>query len=91
MDISFHENQRELSNKLKNNELDWVTCQGIQIGDLKKTMGHSRGERASKRNHIKSISNSFHGFSLGKNSSPAQREMAMQFIQANVNAIAQKN
>ena len=34
--ISFHKDARELSNKLKNNELDWVTCHGIQLGDLKK-------------------------------------------------------
>ena len=90
--ISFHENQRELSNKLKNNELDWVTCHGIQLGDLKKTMGHSLGVSALPNG---TTSKAFpthitYGFSLGKNSSQTQREMAMKFIKANVNAIAQR-
>ena len=90
--ISFHGNHRELSDKLKNNELDWVTCQGIQLEDLKKTMGHNLGVSALPNG---STSKAFPthitiGFSLGKNSSQTQREMAMKFIQANVNAIAQR-
>ena len=90
--ISFHENQRELSNKLKNNELDWVTCHGIQLGDLKKTMGHSLGVSALPNG---TTSKAFpthitYGFSLGKNSSQTQRDMAMKFIMANVNTIAQR-
>ena len=90
--IFFHDNQRELSNKLKNNELDWVTCHGIQLGDLKKTMGHSLGVSALPNG---TTSKAFpthitYGFSLGKNSSQTQRGMAMRFIKANVNAITQR-
>ena len=90
--ISFHKDARELSNKLKNNELDWVTCYGIQLEDLKKTMGNSLGVAALPNG---STSKAFpmhiiYGFSLGKNSSPTQSEMAMKFIMANVNTIAQR-
>ena len=69
-----------------------MTCHGIQLGDLKKAMGHSLGVSALP-NGTRSKAFPTHityGFSLGKNSSPTQREMAMQFIQANVNAIAQR-
>ena len=90
--MSFHRNSRDLAEKLKNNELDWVTCYGEQLENLKKTMGNSLGVSALPNG---ATSKAFpthitYGFSLGKNSSQTQRDMAMKFIMANVNTIAQR-
>ena len=90
--MSFHRNSRDLAEKLENNELDWVTCYGDQLENLKKTMGNSLGVSALPNG---ATSKAFpthltYGFSLGKNSSPTQRDMAMKFIMANVNTIAQR-
>ena len=90
--MSFHRNSRDLAEKLENNELDWVTCYGDQLENLKKTMGNSLGVSALPNG---ATSKAFpthitYGFSLGKNSSQTQRDMAMKFIMANVNTIAQR-
>ena len=60
--------------------------------EISKAMGHSLGVSALP-NGTRSKAFPTHityGFSLGKNSSQTQREMARKFIQANVNAIAQR-
>jgi len=91
--ISFHENSKELSKKLKNNELDWVTCWGgVALEDLKKTMGNNLGVAALPNGSTSKAfpSQIFYGFSLGKNSSPSQRAMALKFIKSNVNTTAQR-
>ena len=41
--ISFHKDYRELVTKLKDKELDWVTCWGGQLGKLKQAMGNRLG------------------------------------------------
>ena len=67
--ISFHENFRELSLKLKNNELDWITCWGgTALEDLKKTMGNKLGVAAlpNGRSSKAFPPQVFYGFSLGK-------------------------
>ena len=66
--ISFHKDSRELGTKLKNNELDWVTCQGSQVEDLKRAMGDNLGVGALP-NGTNSRAFPFfriYGFSLGK-------------------------
>ena len=91
--ISFNENYRELSFKLKNNELDWITCWGgIELEDLKKTMGNKLGVAAlpNGRSSKAFPTQVFYGFSLGENSSQSQRTMALKFIRSNVNTIAQR-
>ena len=90
--ISFHKDARELATKLKENELDWIPCWGIQLKDLETTMGQNLGiaalpNGASSKAYPGFIS---YGFALGKNSSPTQRAMAMKFIQTDVNEIAQR-
>ena len=90
--IYFHENSRELGTKLKNNELDWVTCWGSQLEDLEKTMGNSLGV-AALPDGPRSKAYPGHlviGFSLGKDSSKDQRKMATKFIKTAVNTIAQR-
>ena len=90
--MSFHRNSRDLAEKLENNELDWVTCYGEQLENLKKTMGNSLGVSALPNGATSKAfpTNRIYGFALGKNSSPIQRDMAMKFIMANVNTIAQR-
>jgi len=90
--ISFHENTRELSKKLKNNELDWTTCFSGQLEDLKKTMGNKLGVAALPNGSTSVAFPTYfvYGFSLGKNSSQFQRTMALKFIKTNVNTIAQR-
>ena len=91
--ISLHEHSKELSKKLKNNELDWVTCWGgVALEDLKKTMGNNLGVAALPNGSTSKAfpSQIFYGFSLGKNSSPSQRAMALKFIKSNVNTTAQR-
>ena len=90
--ISFHKDSRELGTKLKNNELDWVTCRGSQLEDLKLAMGDNLGVGALPNGTNSRAFPSFriYGFSLGKNSSPTQRRMAMKFIRTDVNNIAQR-
>ena len=91
--ISFHENSRELSKKLKNNELDWTTCfGGSQLEDLKKTMGNKLGVAALPNGSTSIAFPTYYvyGFSLGKNSSQSQRTMALKFIKTNINTIAQR-
>ena len=90
--IYFHENPRELSKKLKSKELDWITCWGEQLRDLKKTLGNSLGVAALPNG---STSKAFptqriYGFSLGKNSSRTQQTMAIKLIKTAVNDIAQR-
>ena len=90
--ISCHEDARELGKKLKKKELNWVTCWGGQLEDLKKTMGHSLGVAALPNGTTSKALPPFwiYGFFLGKNSSPRQRKMAMKFIKTDVNNIAQR-
>lgn len=90
--ISFHEDSRELVTKLKKNELDWVTCWGGQLEDLKRTMGHNLGVAALPNGTASTALPVFrvYGFALGKNSSQTQRSMAMKFIKTDVNDIAQR-
>lgn len=91
--ISFHESSRELSLKLKNHDLDWTTCWGgIALEDLKKTMGNNLGVTALPNgSSSKALPvHTHYGFSLGKNSSPSQRAMALKFIRTNVNTVAQR-
>ena len=91
--ISFHESSRELSLKLKNNDLDWIPCWGgIALEDLKKTMGNKLGVTALPNGSSSKAlpSHRHYGFSLGKNSSPSQRAMALKFIRTNVNTVAQR-
>ena len=91
--ISFHEDGKELSLKLQNNELDWITCWGgTLLEDLKKTMGNNLGV-AALPNGSRSKAfppQVFYGFSLGKNSSQSQRTTALKFIKSNVNIVAQR-
>lgn len=90
--ISFHPGSKDLAKKLISNELDWVTCWGTELEELKDKMGDDLGVAAlpdgsaseAFSNHI------IYGFALGKNSSPAQRKMAMKFIKTDVNKIAQR-
>ena len=90
--ISFHKNSRDLGEKLKNNDLDWMACWGEQLEDLETTMGNNLGVSALPNGTTSKAfpTNRIYGFALGKNSSPIQREMAMKFIKANVNRIAQR-
>ena len=91
--ISFHQKSRELTKKLKNNELDWITCWGgAELEDLKKTMGNKLGVAALPNGSSSKAfpTQAFFGFSLGKDSSPSQRTMALNFIKANVNIVAQR-
>ena len=90
--IYFHQDSRELGKKLKNKELDWVTCWGEQLEDLKQSLGNSLGV-AALPNGSKSKAFPTHviyGFSLGKNSSQNQRIMAIKLIKTAVNPIAQR-
>ena len=90
--ISFHDDSRALSARLKKNELDWVTCWGNQLEDLKTTMGNSLGVAALPNGTTSKALPVFkiYGFALGKNSSQTQRTMAMKFIKTNVNDIAER-
>lgn len=90
--ISFHKDQRELSTKLKKNELDWITCWGSQLKDLQTTIGHNLGVAALPNGAATKALPGFisYGFALGKNSSQTQRAMAMKFIKTDVNNIAQR-
>ena len=90
--ISFHKDAREMETKLKKNELDWITCLGGQIKELRTRMGKDLGVAALPNGATSKASPFFRiiGFSLGKNSSPTQRTMAMKFIRAAVNDIAQR-
>ena len=90
--IYFLGDSVDLTKKLKNNELDWVTCWGTQLEDLKKTMGDKIGVAALPNS---STSRAFptyavYGFALGKNSSQSQREMAIKFVKTSVNTVAQR-
>ena len=90
--ISFHKEARELAKKLKENELNWVTCWGSQLRELKQAMGNRLGVAALPNGPTSKASPYvfIYGFSLGRNSSPTQRRMAMKFIRTNVNPIAQR-
>ena len=90
--ISFHKNSRELVTKLNDKELDWVTCWGGQLRELKQAMGNRLGVAALPNGPTSKAFAAYriYGFSLGKNSSPTQRRMALKFIRTNVNTIAQR-
>ena len=90
--IYFLADYKELDKKLKNNELDWVTCWSSQLDDLKKEMGSSLSTAALPNGSTSKAFPTYivHGFALGKNSSPNQRKIALKFIKTNVNTIAQR-
>ena len=90
--ISFHKDQREMTTKLKKNELDWITCWGGALKDLQTTMKHNLGVAALPNGAGTKAFPGFisYGFALGKNSSQTQREMAIKFIKTDVNNIAQR-
>ena len=90
--IYFLEDYKELTKKLTNNELDWVTCWSSQLEYLKKEMGSSLSTAALPNGSTSKALPTFlvHGFALGKNSSQAQRKTALKFIKTNVNTIAQR-
>ena len=89
---SFHKDARKMIAQLKANELDWITCWGHQLEDLKKIMGNSLGVAALPNGTMSKAYpiNIIYAFALGKNSSPTQRKMATQFIKTVVNTVAQK-
>ena len=90
--ISFHKDSRELATKLKDKELDWVTCWGGQLGELKQAMGNRLGVAALPNGAMSKALPAFSifGFSLGKNSSTTQQKMAMKFIRTSINPVAQR-
>ena len=90
--ISFHKDTRELSTKLKKNELDWITCYGSQLEDLKRTMGNNLGIAALPNGTMSKAFPGYqiYGFALGKNSSRTQRKTAIKYIKTLVNVIAQR-
>jgi hypothetical protein len=90
--IYFHENSRELSNKLKSKELDWITCWGEQLRDLKKSLGNNLGVAALPNGTASKAfpTQRIYGFSLGKNSSRKQQTMAIKLIKTAVNAVSQR-
>ena len=90
--IYFLNDARELSKKLGNNELDWVTCWGSQLEDLRSKMGEDLGVAALPNSTTSKALPTYglYGFALGKNSSPLQRKMALKFIKTIMNTIAQR-
>ena len=90
--ISFHKSYRELATKFKDKELDWVTCWGSQLRELKQAMGNRLGVAPLPNGAMSKALPAFEffGFSLGRNSSPNQRKMAMKFIRTSVNPVAQR-
>ena len=90
--ISFHKSFRELATKFKDKELDWVTCWGSQLREFKQAMGNRLGVAPLPNGAMSKALPAFRifGFSLGRNSSPTQRRMAMKFIRTSVNPVAQR-
>ena len=88
----YFEPQELLLENFKNDKLDWVTCKSEHIRNLRDKMGNTLSFAAlpngSKAKAAPVIIT--YGFALGKNSSPAQRRMALKFIKTNVNTIAQR-
>ena len=76
----------------QDNKLDWITCWGSQIENLKSKMGTTLSIAALPNGDQSKASPPIvtYGFALGKNSSPTQRQMALKFIKTNVNTIAQR-
>ena len=90
--IDFYNNPRDLVKNLENNKLDWITCWGSDINELKSKMGNTLSV-ATLPNGLKSNASSFtwiYGIVLGKNSSKSQREMALKFIKTTVNTVSQR-
>ncbi|WP_170953472.1 ABC transporter substrate-binding protein [Synechococcus sp. UW179A] len=90
--IYFYDNPRDLGKNLQNNKLDWCTCWGLQIDDLKRKMGSTLSV-AALPNGMKSKASppiSTIVFALGRNSSKSQRKMALKFIKSSVNTISQR-
>ncbi len=91
--IDFHDNPRDLVKNLQNNKLDWSTCWGIEIDELKSKMGNKLSVAALPNGLTSKASPPIriYGFTLGRNSSKSQRKMALKFIKTNVNTVSQRN
>lgn len=90
--ISFFKSYVRLDASLINNELDWITCRASEIEKIRNKMGDSLGVSALP-NGARTAAfpwPSFISFGLGINSSPAQRDTAIKYIQSSTNVIIQR-
>ena len=90
--ILFFENIESLREHLQSNKLDWISCHGSQLEELKNKMGKTlsvaplpNGPESKAAPIVPT-----YGFALGKNSSQSQRALALKYIKTLVNTIAQR-
>jgi len=90
--ILFFENMESLREHLQSNKLDWISCYGSQIEELKNKMGKAlsvaplpNGPESKAAPTVQTF-----GFALGRNSSQSQRKLALKYIKTLVNTIAQR-
>ena len=91
--ISFFQDQGQLENLLKDGELDWVSCNSNSLLRLRNQMGDNLGVSALPRGPAGAPSpmNAVRVLALGANSSPRQREMAINLAQFITNPMVQRN
>ena len=90
--ISFYSRQSELANELAANNLDWITCNALQVREIKEIMGDQLSI-ATLPNGIQSKAFAWpfiSAFGLGTDSSPAQRALALSYVKSNTNAVGQR-
>ena len=91
--ITFFKDQGQLENLLKEEELDWVTCNANSLPRLREALGDKLavsalpdgpGGAASPVNDVRVLA-------LGSNSSPRQRAVAINLTEYVTNAMIQRN
>lgn len=90
--ISFYANQENLVDGLARGSLDWISCHSADLLDLRHTLGQHLGVAPlpAGPEHGPSPLNLVRVIALGRDSSPAQRSLALELARFSIQPLVQR-
>jgi len=91
--LSFYASQDTVVDGLANGSLDWISCHSIDLLDLRRRLGQRLGVASlpSGPQHPPSPANEMRVMSLGRDSSRAQRTMALALAHFSIQPLVQRS
>ena len=91
--VSFYATQETVGDGLANGNLDWITCHSIDLLDLRRRLGQRLGVAPlpAGPQHPPSPANQMRVMALGRDSSRAQRSMALQLAHFSIQPLVQRS